>query len=201
MELEDMKTQWEAMSQRVAALELINDKKIMEITQLKYKNSFSKLTNYERGGAVICYLIGLFVLFNVTKLDTWYLLLCGVLVMAFLFILPFYSLKALRDISNLSVSKYNYKEMLQRYEILKKRTVSFQKKGVIASFVMLFVSIPVADRILNGNDFFLNEIKSSFWGAIVFGVVVVIFASKWGVGWYKKITNRAGSILKDLEEE
>ena len=70
MELEEMKSLWEDMSQRVEKLELTNEKKLMELTQLKYKTKFSKLTSYERSGAVVCYLVGLFILFNIMKLDT-----------------------------------------------------------------------------------------------------------------------------------
>ncbi|MCH9659777.1 MAG: hypothetical protein K0U54_02580, partial [Bacteroidetes bacterium] len=70
----------------------------------------------------------------------------------------------------------------------------------VASFVMMFVTIPVADKILNGSDFFQNQIAPSVWGAITFGTLFVFFMGRWGYGWYKKITNSAGNLLKDLED-
>jgi amino acid transporter len=200
MELEEMKVQWNAMSQKIATLELINDKKIMEITQLKYKNKFSKLNAYERSGAVVCFLMGFFILFNITRLDTWYLLLCGIATMAFMFILPILSLGSLHRISNMNLSHYNYKEVLSRFEKAKKKVLLIQRTGVVASLFFMFLAIPVADKLLNGNDFFQHEIKNSFWGAIIFGILATFFISRWGLGWYKKITNSAGDVLKDLEE-
>ena len=38
MELEEMQALWTSLSQRIEKLEIINNQKIMEITQIKYKN-------------------------------------------------------------------------------------------------------------------------------------------------------------------
>ena len=200
MELEEMKSLWEDMSQRVEKLELTNEKKLMELTQLKYKTKFSKLTSYERSGAVVCYLVGLFILFNITKLDTWYLMLCGVLTMSFLFILPIFSLGSLHNIAKINFSNSSYRDVLSRYENAKRRTLMVQKIGIASSFLIMFTVVPVADKILNDTDFFEKEITTSLWVTIAVAILFVVLVSRWSYGCYKKITASAENILDELNE-
>lgn len=200
MELEEMKTLWEEMSQRVEKLELTNNQNIMEMTQLRYKNKFSRLYGYELSGSIVCFIFGALVLLNFDKLDTWYLALCGVLFLAFYFLVPIVTLRALHKLRSIDLSKGTYKETLEHYKKSKTRVLRYQRIGVIAGIGVMFVAVPVADKILNGNDLFLSEIKPSMWAAVIFGLAFVLIAYRWGYGWYKKITNSAEHLLKDLDE-
>jgi len=70
MELEEMKTLWEEMSQKVEKQQLVTDQIIMDMTQQKYTSKFSKIFLYESLGTVICFAMAVYILFNIEKLDT-----------------------------------------------------------------------------------------------------------------------------------
>lgn len=199
MELEEMKSLWEEMSQRVEKLEFTNNQNIMEMTQLKYKNKFGKLYGYELSGSVVCFIFGGLVLFNFDKLDTWYLALCGVLFLAFYFLVPLITLRLLHQLRSIDLSTGTYKETMSHYQTHKKRVLRNQQAALVAGSGVMFVAVPVADKLLNGNDLFLSEIKPSVWVALLFGIVVIVLGYRWGYGWYKKTANSAEAILKDLE--
>jgi len=200
MELEEMKTLWEEMSERVEKLELVNEQNIMEMTQQKYSKKFNKLLAYERSGAVICIGMGIVLLLNIGKLDTWYLMACGIFSILTLFILPFMSLGLLNRITNLNLSRDSYKETLVRFEKSKNRLLLLQRGGVILSIILALVVLPVMDKIFNGNDFFTKEISLSFWIFIGVTMVALFFFARWGYGCYKSVTRSAENVLKELEE-
>ena len=200
MELEEMKTLWEEMSERVEKLELVNEQNIMEMTQEKYTKKFNKLLAYERSGAVICIGMGIVLLLNIWKLDTWYLMTCGIFSVLTLFILPFMSLGLLNRITNLNLSRYSYKETLIRFKKSRDRVLLLQRGGVILSIVFALVVIPVMDKIFNGNDFFTKEISTGYWVFVTVAMVALFFFARWGYGCYKSITSSAENVLKELED-
>ncbi len=201
MELEEMQALWTSLSQRIEKLEIINNQKIMEITQIKYKNKFNTITKYESIGAAFCYLIAIFILLNFHKLDTWYLSICGVISLAFLTIMPYFSLGYLRKLSNIDLTNSTYKKIIQQYQDVRKKTIEFQKWAVVTSIFMMFITIPVADKLLNEEDFFAKEFDTQMWFVIGIGCVFVVYVAQWGLGWYKKITNSAEQMLFELDHD
>ncbi len=200
MELEEMKALWETMSERVEKLEVLNKQRIMEMTQLKYRNKFSKLRLYESTGAVVCYIIGFAILLNFEKLDTWYLMACGIFCVLFLWVMPVFTLGSIKRLTKLDLSSFSYKELLTRFEKEKRRTLVIQRISIALGIILMFATIPVADKLLNGNDVFQSELPLSVWVAIVFALLFLALVSRWGYGWYMKITDSAENILRDLEE-
>ncbi len=199
MEIEELQATWTAMSQELDKQKRLTDKIILEMTQQKYKSKFHGITLYETMGSVICFATALFLVFNFYKLDTWYLMLCGIITLAFLVMLPILTLSTLGKLKNLEISEYNYKETLQKYTKVKNRLLLIQQFGVYASFLLLFTTLPVASKVLSDKDFFLME--KDVWLYVFIGVVVVflVFFARWGYGCYKNITDSAEDILKEME--
>ncbi|GAB5399659.1 MAG: hypothetical protein Aureis2KO_12440 [Aureisphaera sp.] len=200
MELEEMKTLWETMSDRVEKLELLNKQNIMEMTELKYRNKFNKLRSYELVGAVVCYLFGTLTLLNLYRLDTWYLMLFGILIVAFYYLAPIVSLGALKKVRNINISEENYKQTIVKFEKAKARMLYYQRLGIGASIVLMLMAIPVADKMFNDNNVFENIPEPSVWITTLVAAVFIYFVSRWGYGWYKKIARSAETVLKDIEE-
>lgn len=200
MELEEMKTLWEEMSARVEKLELVNEQNIMEMTQQNYTKKFDKLLFYERSGAAICFIMGIVLLLNITKLDTWYLMACGIFSVVTLLILPVISLRSLKRMTNLNLSQNSYKETLIRFKKSRDRVLLLQRGGVILSILLALVVIPVMDKIFNGNDFFTKEISTGYWIFLAVAMVALFFFARWGYGCYKSVSRSAENVLKELEE-
>jgi len=200
MELEEMKTLWEEMSQKVEKQQLVTDQLIMDMTQQKYSNKFSKILLYESFGTVICFVMAIYILFNIEKLDTWYLMTCGIFTITFLFLLPLFTLRSLSRIKRLDVAAYSYKETLVRFERSKKSVLLLQRSGVYLSLIMFLAVLPVFNKIFNNKDMFTMDMDAfpRIFTGVVF--VLIIFFARWGYGCYKSITASAEKVLQELED-
>ena len=199
MQLEEMKNLWDEMSLKIDSQQKLTNKLIMEMTQQKFRNRFSTLSLYETSGAVICFLAATFILLNLDKMDTWYLMLCGILSLLILIILPILSLRALFGLKKLNLSKNNYKETLLEFSRRKKNMMLIQQFSVGISIVIMWMVAPVFSMIVNGKDFFMQEHSTGlllFYAATTIGM---IFFARWGYGCYKRITASAEKDLKELE--
>ena len=199
MELEEMKTLWQQMSQQVEQQKNLTDKLIIEMTQQKYTQKFHKITLYETIGAVICFLMALAILINFNKLDTWYFMACGIFMVSYLLILPVIVLRSLKSIKNLDITNSSYKETIIGFAKAKKQLLAIQKLGLYFNAILFLTSIPLASKLLNNKDIFLTG--ASLWRILFLAIVAIltIFASRWGYKCYKSVTNSAENILKDLE--
>ena len=195
-----MKTLWEEMSQKVEKQQLVTDQIIMDMTQQKYTNKFSKILLYESLGTVICFGMAIYLLFHIDKLDTWYLMACGIFTVSYLFLLPIFTLRSLTRIKSLDVAAFSYKETLIRFERSKKRVLFLQRSGIYISLILFLAVLPVMSKIFNNKDMFTMDIAALPW--IFTGVVLVllIFFLRWGYGCYKSITASAEKVLKELED-
>ncbi len=199
MELEEMQALWSDLTNQLDHQKKLTDKIIMNMTQEKYSNKFRTITTIETIGAIFCFTIGVCVLANFSKLDTWYLMLCGVIMVAFLLGLPVLALRALRKIRAVNITNKSFKEALLDFSKAKKNLMNIQKGAVAASFVVMIAASGVGAKILGNKDFFLVE--RNIWAnfSILLALVFVSFTSYWGYRSYSKITNSAENILKELE--
>ena len=199
MELEELQEAWTQMGQELEQQKKLTNTIIMQMTQEKYKNKFKKLANYEGVGALICFVLGIIILINFTKLDTWYLITCGVLSLVFLIALPILVLQALYKIKGLNIIKNSYKDNLIHYTKAKNRLLLLEQIGIGCSFLMLFCIVPVTSKIFDNKDVFLEALKTE--QLIVLGIMILflMFFSRWGYRSYKKITNSAANLLEDLK--
>ena len=199
MQLEEMKNLWDEMSLKIDSQQQLTNKLIMEMTQQKFRNRFSTLSLYETSGAVICFIAATFILLNLDKMDTWYLMLCGIFSLIILLILPVLSLRAINGLKKLNLSKNSYKETLIEFSKRKKNMMLIQQFSVGISIILMWMVAPVFSKIVNGKDFFMQEHSTGlllFYAATTIGV---IFFARWGYGCYKRITASAEKDLKELE--
>ena len=199
MELEEMKSLWSSLSDKVAKQELVNKKLVMEMTQQKYKNKFRTLLNYEIVGAVICFLAAVLILFNLDKMDTWYLMTCAVFSLAFILVLPVLVLKNLIGIKNITIVNGTYKQTITHFAKEKKRLMLIQQIGLSFSVVLMFTTMPVFSMIFNNKDFFKQEYGVGFWVFIGVLAIGVLLFSLWGYRCYKRIMSSAEDLLKGIE--
>ena len=96
----------------------------------------------------------------------------------------------------INISTSNYKQSLERFAKNKKRFVLIQKVSFYLNFVLVIVCLPVAAKLMNGKDLFL-ESKVWLW-YVPIGFLFLYFFSKWVFRHYKKTTQSAEELLKDL---
>ena len=199
MDLTEMKTLWDDMSQKIDQQKILTDKLIIDMTQERYTNKFNKIFMYEGIGAFICFASAIFITINLGKLDTWYLLTFGIITLFILLTLPTLVLRSISRIKRLNISKDNYKDTLIGFARAKNELLLTQRLGISLSFVLALIIMPVASKILNDKDFFTMEHGVKLWLAIPLLFLFLFFFSRWGYKCYKSITNSAENILKELE--
>lgn len=197
MDLEEIQTIWSEMSDQLAQQKKLTNELIMKMTQERYRTKFDKITFYESIGAVICFTMAIYFLVNLDKLDTWYLLTCGIFTIAFLIILPIITLGLLGKIKRMNIVKNSFKETIVGYTKAKNQLLLMQRVGIYLSFVLMFTCLPVFSKIMNNKDLFL---QSRIW--LIYLPIMAVFLfyfTRWGYKCYKNITNSAENILKELE--
>lgn len=199
MELDEMQALWSDMTNQLDHQKKLTDKIIMDMTQEKYSNKFRTITTIETIGAIVCFVIGIYIFVNFNSLDTWYLMACGVISIIFLFGLPIMALKSLRNVRNVNILDKNYKEVLIQYTKAKNQLMSIQKVAVFASFIVMIATAGVFAKLWSNKDFFLVERNIWEYLLILPAFVFVSFISYWGYKRYRNITNSAENLLKELD--
>lgn len=201
MELDEMKILWSTESEAMTKQQKLTNKLIIKMTQRNYENKINKIGMYEGAGALVCIALGLVLLFNLTQLlDAWYLLASGIFITLFYLIFPFISLASIRRMKQIDLAKKNFKETLVHYAKRKNEFLFIQRIGIICGMFVVLLGIPVASKLLNGNDLYQG---SDFTWLITMGggLVFLFFFGRWGYGCYKGITDAAENIISNLNNE
>ena len=195
MELQEMKTLWDEMSQQVERQQKLTNKLIMEMTQERVRSKINTIGKYEGIGTLVCIPVALLILFNIQKMDSGLLLACAIFCITTLIIIPMISLRLIGQMKQSAISDKNYKQSIIEFAKSRKRFLLLQKLGGIWGIILMLAISPVFNRI-SGDDAF--EYSPFFWiGAVVF---VLIF-SRWGYKKYEDMTGRAEELLRSLDEE
>jgi len=197
MELEELQAAWTQMSHELEKQKELTNEIIMNMTKEKYNAKFRTLTNFEKAGSLVCLVSALFILVNITKLDTWYLLACGLFVVLFSVVLPFLVLRSLKRIRQLDIVSLNHRDALLTYTKAKTKLLKIQRYGSYATILYLATFLPTIGKIINNKNLFL-EPTAFLWKLLIVSVFSVLFA-QWGYGHYKRITSSAEQLIKDLE--
>ena len=197
MDLEEIKNQWDKMSKDIKKQKILTDKLIIDMTQEKYNNKLKLISIPETIGTVICFAGAIYIFINFGKLDTWYMQLSGLFTALFCIILPILSLRSIFGMQKLDMSNNNYKQSIEKFAKSKKQFVLIQKVSFYLSFILVLVCLPVAGKLMNNKDLFL-ESKVWLW-YIPFGFVFLYFISRWVFKKYKSATTSAENLLKELE--
>jgi len=197
MDLEEMKNTWGEMSTEIDKQKKLTDKLIMMMTKEKYNKTLRRISIPETIGTVICYITVLLILFNFEKLDTWYLQLSGLLSVAILIVLPILSLRSIKKMNTVNISKNNIKQTLIDFNKGKQQFKNVQKLGFYMSFIILIVSLPVAGKLMRNKDLFLEDTIWMWY--IPFGVIGLFLFAKWVFKYYMSSTSEAENILKELD--
>ena len=196
MELDEIKTLWAEMSDQISHQKKMTDSLIIRMTRSDYKNKFLKIWIPEAMGICICYTAAVYIIVDFRKLDTWYLMLCGIASLFILFILPLLSFFAVHKIRSVNILQNNYKQTLQEYSKSNRQFAMIQKLSFYLAAVLLLAILPVMGQLIAGKDLFI-ESRLWLWYAVSYPFFYGF--SRWVFRKYAKVTKEAEDILKELE--
>ena len=196
MEFEEMKSLWGEMSGKMEQQKKLTDSLIIKMTKSDYKNKIMKVFIPEMIGALICFAGVLYVLFNIQKLDKWYLMVCGIVSVLILVLLPILSFNSIHKIRSVNIIDNNYKQSLLEYSKGKQQFLFVQKLSFYLGAVLLLTILPVMGQLIGGRDLF---IETHLWLWYAVGYPFFYGFSKWVFRKYAKATTEAEGILRELE--
>lgn len=200
MEIEEMKALWSEMSDQLEQQKKLTNEIIMSMTQERYSRKFQTIFKYESIGTVFCFMLVVALLINFHKLDTWYLILCGVFTGVFMAVFPVLVLKSLNRLRKLNITDYNYKSTLLSFVKEKKKILQIQKIGMLFYIPLMPAMLLVAVKILKNKNFFTMDKSMYVYIVLSITLVLVVWITHWGYNHYKKITTAAENVLKELEK-
>ena len=160
MELDELRSEWQEMSNEIKKQKILTDKLIIDMTQERFNNRLKSISIPETIGTVVCFGVAILILLNFSKLNTWYLQLSGIFSILFYIVLPILSLKTIYGMKRINISQGNYRETLEQFAKNKMQFIRVQKWSYYLSFILVIVCLPVASKLMNGTDIFL---ESAVW--------------------------------------
>ena len=197
MEIEEMKGLWNSLSEELDRQKLLTDKMILEMTQQKYQDKLKGISLPETVGTIVCFAMAAYALVNFGKLDTWYLVLCGVISISFCLVLPLLSMRSIFRMKKIDITGSSYKETLKQYAREKDYFVRVQKAGYYLGFIFSLAVLPVAGKLMNDKDL-LADGKIWIW-YIPLALVFHFLFSKWVWKHYSSVTRGAKSLLEEIK--
>ena len=197
MELKEMEGLWNEMSLEVEKQKTLTSKLIVEMTKQKFSNKLSKIAVPETVGAVICFLMALFVLVNFNKLDTWYFLISGVFTISYLVLIPLFVLKSIGKMKRINITENSYKQTIQDFAKRKKQFFFLQQLSQFMGVLLIFTSLLLSAKILNDKDLLVEGSESLIW-AVPLLLIFLYFFSRWGIKCYRNATKQAENLLSEL---
>ena len=196
MELEEMKALWGEMSAALEKQKTLTNTLIIKMTQVNYKNSLRKILLPEAAGALGCLLVVFYIFANISQLNTWYLMVCGIVSMVVLCVMPYLSVSAIRRLNRVNITGNNLKQTLLQYAKGKQRFVFAQKAGFYLGAVLLVTILPVMVAVMDGKDVFKTN-----WLWLYYAVCFPFFSwmAKWIYKYFLIRVAEAEAILKELE--
>ena len=192
MELDEIKTAWAAMDERLKKNEGLNERLIKEMLKQKSSKALKTLYNYEIFGAITILLLFPFLIYafpQLIKLSVMHqIIIYSALGIAFLAaIYQAYSIILISKVNLQKQIKENIR-LIQQYKV-------YLRKGTIISTVVVSLFLLLCLAVL----FLQNNVETWRWA-----IVIVFIFGIWplGVYWqYKKIYKaNIQSIIDSLEE-
>jgi hypothetical protein len=197
MELEEMQTLWGEMSVAVEKQKKLTDSLILKMIRADFKNKLNKILIPEAISTVVAFAAVIYILFNLQKLTTWYLLACGIITVIILIVLPILSIRTIYKMKSVNISGNDLKQSLQQYSKQKLRWVSVQKISFYLGAVLMIATLPAMSQIMSGVDVFT---KTKLWLGYAIAFPFYYAFAKWVLKYYTKTTVAAEAILKELED-
>lgn len=152
MEIDDLKNDWEAMTNQTEKQNNLTPKIINQMTQKKYFSMINKIKFPEYIGGLICLLGAGFIGFKFSELDTIYLQIVVIIAISLLILMPTISLLSFSRFNLMSDVNKPYAETLRQFAVQELRFQKFQQANAFFSYLLLVTIIILLPKFFKGTD-------------------------------------------------
>jgi hypothetical protein len=197
MELDELKSYWETLSNKMEKQQQLNSKLIQQMTNQNYKNRLNNIARPELIASIICFIMAIALIWNFDTLNTLLLRISGGFSVLFLIVLPVLSFQSIKGLQTINMSLSTYKNTLKEFATQKIRFQKFQKLNVFLSFIFMVAFAPVSVKMLAGKDISQNI---TLWLTILpASAIVLFFVSRWVLRNYNNTLKEAEELLTEIE--
>ncbi len=197
MELEEIKSLWDDVNQKPAIKEFFSRQNISYMTQLNYNKQANTFRVAEIIGLVVAYALAGLILYKFNMLDTWYLSICGIIVVMYLLLMPLYTITGIIRMRKIDLAKSSYKEVMEHFYSVKSRLKQAENVSLIASPFLFVFSMAILAKIFMDIDFFTLTFQLPIVLLIVLAFTGAILFNIWA---FKKRGKQLQSVKQLLEE-
>ncbi len=198
MELEEMKNLWDNMNQKALRQPGFVQHNISNMTQLKYNEKANLFKVGEIMGLLVAYTLAGIILYKFNILDTWYLSICGVILVMYLLVMPLYTITGIKRMKKINLAKSSYKEVMEHFYSVKNRLRQAEKISLMASPFLFIASMVVLTKMVLDIDFFTLPFQLPILLLIVLSFIGAILFNIWA---FKKRGKQLQSVKQLLEED
>ena len=196
MELAEVQSMWQEMTQELEQQQKLTNQIIIDMTKEKYQKNLNRIAQYEGLGSVICILMAIYLLFQFNLLDTWYLKLFGLFTISFLIAAPSISMIKLYQMINIPIDAYSFQDMIQEFHKRKQEFLTAQQFLIYGCFLLIITILPVTSKIISGKDI-LQDSDVWYWYLPVMFIGLFLF-SRWAYGCYQRMIRSSENVLREL---
>lgn len=197
MELEEMKSTWQGMSDKLRDQEILTQQLIEKMTRESYRSKINKIGAAEYFGTIICYIGAAYIIMNFMKIERPVMQVFALVVVLLLFALPVISLKSVSAMRGVRISSKSYLEAIEDFAKRRMQFERLQKINVSFDLLVMLILIPVLSAIQEKDVTQLAH----FW-TLVFPITVAFYLAfaYWVLKSYNRILNQTEKLLSGIRD-
>ena len=196
MELDDFKSTWNEMGNKVNDNEKINLNMFDKMSQKRFHSSLKKIIIPEIAGDIVCIGSAVYVGFNFDRLDKVSFQVVGVLSILLFIILPVISLLSILELYKAGDTSKSYADTVKDFAVQKVKFCKLQKLNLLLSYLLLVTVLLLATKLFGRNE--ITDSKYFWVFSISFGYIFLLFFSKWVFKSYNKTILQAEDLLNEV---
>ncbi|MDX5338794.1 MAG: hypothetical protein LPK25_07195 [Cyclobacteriaceae bacterium] len=196
MELEEMKSLWADLSQKVEQQEKIKKEQLMKMTKKNYMNKLGGIYLPEILGAVICFAYAGFFVFQIGNLEFPGNQALAIFNTVLMVLLPVLSLTGLYRLGTLDMSSGKPAEILEKFTKSRMYFWKVQRVAMLLSGLFAISILPPLAELLGK----INLLSSrQFWMVYVPVGIILVYIFSWvTMKKYRKALANSEQVLRDL---
>lgn len=196
MELDEMKTLWEDLSEKVENQEKIKKEELMKMTKKNYQNRLNSIYLPEILGSVICFGYAGYFIFQIGTLELPINKILAIFNTALMIILPTISLWTLARLNSLKITDESPSLLVEKFKKEKIFFWKFQQFNLMLSGLFVVSILPPLAELLGKKDLILEPI---FWMAYVpLGLLSVYVFGRITIKKYYKSLQEAQQLIEGI---
>lgn len=199
MDIEEIKKNWNQINNELEKQRKFNAKMFSEIIKDKAKNSLNKILNYEISGAIVLFLMMLFVIFRFEMLDTSLTLAGGIISVIIIVLALILSGILIKKINRVKFYENTLAETIKDVSNLKIYYYKYKIASWINSIILALSFIPAFAKIVHGDNVFdhISHYIIPLSIGLPIGIIILYFIFK---RFYEFNLTKVENLLKDIEE-